>query len=165
VSGRRVRVDLSVPKGATRPIRLMPIFRALTDVFVEAAVENAQAEGHSISCRKGCGACCRQLVPISEVEVEALRETVRALSAERRAEVVARFEDAVRRLAHAGLLDRLRAPRMVRPDEMNRLGIAYFEQGIACPFLEDESCSIHAERPLACREYLVVSPPARCAHP
>src|SRR5439155_14136297 len=99
VGGRRVHVELSVPKGPTRPIRLMPIFRALTDAFVEAAVENAQAEGDSISCRKGCGACCRQLVPISEVEVEALRETLRALPDERRAQIVAGFQDGVRRLA------------------------------------------------------------------
>jgi hypothetical protein len=30
--------------------------------------------------------------------------------------------------------------------------------------LEDESCTIHPERPIACREYLVTSPPEHCAH-
>ena len=35
--------------------------------------------------------------------------------------------------------------------------------GIACPFLEDESCSIYEERPITCREYLVTSPPEYCA--
>ena len=34
-----------------------------------------------------------------------------------------------------------------------------------CPFLEDESCSIHPERPLVCREYLVTSPAELCAGP
>ena len=34
---------------------------------------------------------------------------------------------------------------------------------IPCPFLEDESCSIHPERPLVCREYLVTSPAELCA--
>lgn len=37
--------------------------------------------------------------------------------------------------------------------------------GVACPFLEKESCSIHRDRPLVCREYLVTSPPAACAEP
>ena len=37
--------------------------------------------------------------------------------------------------------------------------------GVPCPFLEDESCSIHPERPLVCREYLVTSPAALCAGP
>src|SRR5207247_591640 len=36
---------------------------------------------------------------------------------------------------------------------------------IPCPFLEEESCSIHLDRPVQCREYLVTSPPEYCAHP
>jgi Fe-S-cluster containining protein len=43
------------------------------------------------------------------------------------------------------------------------LGLDYFRLGIACPFLEDESCSIHPYRPSACREYLVTSPAENCA--
>ncbi len=42
---------------------------------------------------------------------------------------------------------------------------AYFALGVPCPFLEDESCSIHPERPLVCREYLVTSPAELCAGP
>jgi hypothetical protein len=45
------------------------------------------------------------------------------------------------------------------------LGLRYFQLGLACPFLEDESCSIHANRPVACREYLVTSPAEACAQP
>jgi hypothetical protein len=44
------------------------------------------------------------------------------------------------------------------PDERGTLSLEYLALGIACPFLEDESCSIHAERPLACRQHLVTSP-------
>jgi hypothetical protein len=40
--------------------------------------------------------------------------------------------------------------------------LSYFRAGVPCPFLEDESCSIHPNRPLACREYLVTSPAANC---
>ena len=42
---------------------------------------------------------------------------------------------------------------------------AYFALGIPCPFLEEESCSIHPDRPLVCREYLVTSPAELCAGP
>jgi hypothetical protein len=34
-----------------------------------------------------------------------------------------------------------------------------------CPFLEEESCSIHPARPTACREYLVTSAASHCARP
>ena len=33
------------------------------------------------------------------------------------------------------------------------------------PFLEEESCSIHPDRPMACREYLVTSPAENCRAP
>jgi len=36
---------------------------------------------------------------------------------------------------------------------------------VPCPFLENESCGIHPIRPLACREYLVVSDPELCRDP
>ena len=45
------------------------------------------------------------------------------------------------------------------------LNRAYFELGLACPFLEQESCSIHDERPTLCREYSVVTPASRCRAP
>ena len=49
--------------------------------------------------------------------------------------------------------------------DRSSLGLAYFRLGLPCPFLESESCSIHPDRPLACREYLVTSPAANCAKP
>ena len=46
---------------------------------VGVAVEDAVAEGETISCKKGCGACCRQLVPISQVEARRIRDLVEAM--------------------------------------------------------------------------------------
>ncbi len=63
------------------------------------------------------------------------------------------------------MLDRLRAPAHMDEASRRRLGIDHFRHGVACPFLGQESCSIYAERPLACREYLVTSPAAHCAQP
>ncbi len=42
---------------------------------------------------------------------------------------------------------------------------SYFHANIACPFLENESCSIHESRPLSCREYLVTNPAENCRDP
>lgn len=165
VAGKPLHFQLTVPAAPTRPVELLPLFQSLTDMFVGSAVEDAEAGGATISCRKGCGACCRQLVPLSEIEIESIRQLVEALPERRRMKVIGRFERALQRLADAGLLASLRMPERVAREEVLRLGAAYFQQGIACPFLEDESCSIHAERPLACREYLVTSPAANCAQP
>ena len=49
------------------------------------------------------------------------------------------------------------------PEETQSMAKEYFKLGIACPFLEDESCSVYPFRPLICREYLVISSPDHCA--
>lgn len=165
IAGRPLRLEVPVPAGPARLSELLPFLRELTDAFVAFAVENAQDQGATLSCRKGCGACCRQLVPIAEIEARRLREVVARLPDARRATLEARFAAARLRLQQAGLLDKLAMPNQVRDEEVDALGLAYFHLGIPCPFLEDESCSIYSERPLACREYLVLSPAAHCAQP
>lgn len=165
VGGKRVAFRFDVPSIPIESTSLLPLFRSITDTLVEVAAEETRARGLSISCRKGCGACCRQLVPVSEMEVIAIRRLVASLPEPRRATVIERFEHGVARLGDAGLVETLRHPESVDAEKAEQVGLDYFAQGVACPFLDDESCSIHAERPLACREYLVTSPASHCAHP
>src|SRR5262249_7624478 len=114
----------------------------------------------------GSGAGCRQLVPTAGPEAHRLAALVRALPAAERARVEERFAEAVAALATRGLLERLRRVAAIEdPAERQRFGLDYFAQGIPCPFLVAESCSIHPERPLSCREDLGPSPAERCARP
>lgn len=161
----QVEMEMTLPAGPTRLESLLPVFQRIADGFVDLAVERAGAEGRTISCRKGCGACCRQVVPISEVEARQIGRLVEELPEPRRQEVRARFERARERLAEAGLLAKLENREGFEEGEFQSFGLAYFHLGIPCPFLEDESCSIHADRPISCREYLVTSPAANCADP
>ncbi len=153
----------------SQPLRLadiVPALQGLADVVVGAAARQAERQGRKVSCRAGCGACCRQPVPVAEAEAVYLAELVEAMPAEAGARVRCRFETALAALAQAGCLEAVRRlPRIADEDERRRIGIAYFRLQIPCPFLEDEACSIHPSRPLACREYLVTSPPAQCARP
>jgi len=163
--GWRLQARVTVPAGPTRQRDLLPLAQALSDALVGEAVKAVEQAGEAISCRASCGACCRHLVAISEVEARRLREVVDALPEPRRSQVRARFADARRRLDAAGLLGQLRQPEHWSEAGYRSLAAAYFAQGIACPFLEDESCSIHPERPITCREYLVTSPAEHCARP
>jgi Fe-S-cluster containining protein len=165
IKGRKLRVEITAPKGATNPVSLLPQIQSLADTFVADAVKTAEASGRRISCRKGCGACCRQVVPISEIEAEGLQKLVAQMPQARREIITKRFEQACQRLESIGLLERFLRPEAIRDSEVTGLGLKYFSQGIACPFLENESCSIHPDRPIACREYLVTSPAENCANP
>jgi Fe-S-cluster containining protein len=163
VAGQSLNLRLTVPTGQTKPTRLLPVLRSISESLVNAVETRARAEGLQVSCKKGCGACCRQLVPVSETDARRLRELVAEMPEGRRRVVLKRFEDAKQRIGTAGLLERLQSPEQIVGDEFRKFGLDYFHQGVACPFLEEESCSIHQERPLVCREYLVVSPPENCA--
>ena len=160
-----VEMELTLPAAPTSLESLLPVFERVADGLIGLAVERAVGEGRTISCAKGCGACCRQIVPISEMEARRIARLVEELPEPRRTEVRARFERARERLQDAGLLSKLRNPDGFEEGEFSPFGLAYFHLGIPCPFLEEESCSIYADRPISCREYLVTSPAANCADP
>jgi Fe-S-cluster containining protein len=149
----RIVHPITVPNAAVPAAEVVPALQGLVNAVVEAA-----EMGKAISCRKGCGACCRQLVPVSRTEGERLLQVVEAMPPERRKMLKARFAAAEAAIEDGGLEE-----RQGRSDR--ELSTAYFALGVPCPFLEDESCSIHPERPLVCREYLVTSPAELCAGP
>ena len=163
--GGIVRVEMDVPMGEVPMERLLPALRTTADAFVAYGAEISVAAGKPVSCAKGCGACCRQLVPLAHAEARQLATLVEELPEPRRSVVKERFADALRRVEAAGLLPSLKGRTGRLAAEAVDLGLDYFRLGIACPFLEDESCSIYHDRPIACREYLVTSPPACCAAP
>jgi Fe-S-cluster containining protein len=149
----RIAHSITVPNASVPAAEIVPALQGLVNAVVEAA-----EAGKAVSCRKGCGACCRQLVPISRTEGERLLQLVETMPAARRDMLSARFAEAEMAIDGAGLKE-----RGERSDR--ELSAAYFALGLPCPFLEDESCSIHPERPLVCREYLVTSPAELCAGP
>ena len=160
LGGEAVDFELTVPAGPASIEDLLPIFQGLSDLMGDRAIARAEAAGATLSCRAGCGACCRQLVPISASEAQAVTRVVGAMPEPRQSRVRARFAATVEALDQAGLLERLTGE-----GDLEGLGMDYFRLGLACPFLEDESCSIHPDRPTSCREYLVTSPATACAAP
>lgn len=167
--------ELTFPVGiGPRPVTdLLGPARELGQRISQIAVEQVEAEGLHVSCKIGCAACCRHLIPISAVEAVSLAAVVAAMPAERQAEVRARFAAAVERLEKAGLLDagaRKGREALVSDAASGPAGESpwenvsrrYFELELACPFLVDEACGVYEDRPLTCREYQVTTPPALC---
>jgi Fe-S-cluster containining protein len=165
VAGSRVQFALTVPTAPVPPGAILPVFQTLSEAIQANVASGLEEQGKQISCRAGCGACCRQLVPITKIEARYLAELVDSMPQPRQSEIRSRFVEVIRRLNEAGILETLRHPEWVLPEAKEKLGLTYFGLGIPCPFLENESCSIHENRPLVCREYLVTSPPEHCANP
>jgi Fe-S-cluster containining protein len=161
----KLKTTIAASAGPTRLTQLLPLANALSDAITGMAEQALEKQGEKVTCKKGCAACCRSMIPISQVEARRLRELVESLPEPRRSQVLARFADAVRRLDQAGLLGRLRSRDRWTDAENTKIQVQYFLQGIACPFLEDEACTIYRDRPTSCREFLVTSPAENCSRP
>jgi Fe-S-cluster containining protein len=171
VLGQKREISFQVRVGACTVSDLLPSARELSHAITALSIAQTEAEGRAVTCREGCAACCRHLIGISSVEALSLGELVAALPPEPRAELRRRFAAAVAQMEDAGLLDPSAPPgrtallSRAAPDESSweHVSRRYFEAQIACPFLEDERCSVYAERPLVCREYNVTTPAASCS--
>jgi Fe-S-cluster containining protein len=165
VRGEPVEMQLTVPANRVKLRRMLPIFQMMTNSFVGLGVEISEKQGKKVSCQAGCGACCRQPVPLTETETYQIAELVEKMEEPRRSQVKARFDEAVRHFHEIEWFEQMDNYAELTIKERQELVMKYFYEGVPCPFLENESCSIHPDRPLSCREYLVTNPAENCRRP
>jgi Fe-S-cluster containining protein len=165
IGGVPLDFQMTIPAKPVKPQRMLPIFQQMTSSFVGMVEESFETAGEKISCGKGCAACCRQVIPLAEIEAYQIAEMVEALPEPRRGEIKKRFDAAWRHFYEISWFERLDKCSTASAEEREKIILDYFFENVACPFLEDESCSIHQTRPLVCREYLVTSPPENCSAP
>ena len=157
-----LRGRVAVDPGPMRLADLVPTAIELTTALVARANRRETEAGRAVSCRAGCGACCRQMVPLSPPEAFHLADVIGSLPPDRREAALLRFVEIEALLEEHGMIEELLDPHF-DDEPVLRIARAYFDLQQACPFLVEESCSIHAHRPVACREYNVTSPAAWCA--
>ncbi len=158
----KIEAYIETSDGPHRLVDLAFQVLGLSSVAAEMSERAVGRKGVTVSCFKGCGACCRQLVPISPPEAVLLQELVESMDEPVKSAIKKRFSLAVDQLKRTGLIKKLEDPSnplLYKAEE------EYFSQQIPCPFLENESCGIYAFRPSRCREYLVFTPPEKCANP
>lgn len=155
-----LRTSLRVP---SEPMRLSDLARTvlrLDDELVALGVKKHLPIAGPPSCKKGCTACCDQLVPVSIPEAFMIHDLVSALPESRQEELLTRIVDGEAVLEGLGI----DAFSLTDPQEQSvrQLLVQYHRSGVRCAFLENESCSIYTSRPASCREYMVSSPAENC---
>ncbi len=78
IDGVPMDISLTVPKALCLPEALLPDAQQFAYQLTDVAVARVERAGHRISCVKGCGAYCRQMVPISPPEARHLARLVAA---------------------------------------------------------------------------------------
>ena len=95
VGGGFLNASAQLPAGRTTLTELLPVIQNLENVIIGRVTEEAEQAGSPISCRAGCAACCRQMVPVSLFEAEALTRWMRTLPEEQQAALGRRFHRAL----------------------------------------------------------------------
>ncbi|MEO8342036.1 MAG: YkgJ family cysteine cluster protein, partial [Nitrospirota bacterium] len=147
----RLTTAIDVPTGLIPITAIVPLTRRLGEEAAELEIQQATEAGQTISCQKGCAACCRMLVPLSAPEAFALREHIAQLPTDRRMQLLHRLSETKDRVKQAGLWDRLNdvaeAATTVPDEELDPINRSYYALRIPCPYLENETCSIYEARP------------------
>ena len=163
LAGCRLSISAMIPDRPMRLADLMPLAWSLSDQLVRRTLSRRAASSPAPSCRRGCAACCRYVVPLSAPEAFRLADQVACLPAAKRAEVEKAFDQAADRI--------LAAPAPPQPDPEAEPGSIeaidgfsqwYADLQIGCPLLHEECCEIYSARPTSCREHLVTSAPGDC---
>ena len=145
---------------------IVPLARRLGEEAGKLEEQLARDRGKTVSCRMGCAACCRMLVPVSPPEAFALEQYLEQLPRERRSQLQQRLAEAKTTLTAKGLWSRLRAlsesNQPLDDEALDPLNRDYYALRMPCPFLDNEVCAIYEARPAACRELLVTSPAPLC---
>jgi Fe-S-cluster containining protein len=149
-------LKMEVPDSEIRLMEFIPLMYQLYDKIIESELVNYT----DISCRKSCGECCKQLVPIIIPEALFLTSLIKSFSHKKQVQINSRFTKILNTIKTAGFFDNLKNPARNR-----NIDNAYFNLKVKCPFLENESCTIYKSRPFACREYYVTTKPEYCADP
>jgi Fe-S-cluster containining protein len=106
---------------------------------------------------------------LAEPEVYQIAKLLEDMPEPRQREIKKKFADACEHLEKIDWFNRMEnifiESKPSKKEEIRKLALEYLAEKIACPFLENESCLIHQDRPLSCREFLVTSPAENCQNP
>ncbi|HLA95135.1 MAG TPA: hypothetical protein VK612_05390, partial [Pyrinomonadaceae bacterium] len=126
VAGVPIEMGMNVPAETVKLRAMLPILHQMSNAFINAAEASIQEEGKEISCKAGCGACCRQLVPVSESEAFDLRVLVESMPEPRRSEIISRFSSTMETLNAAEFFERLDAVSIKGEDAYEEILREYF---------------------------------------
>lgn len=161
-----VSTAVGVPTSFVPVTAILPLMRSLGEEVQSLELGQVRETGLTVSCHKGCAACCRMLVPISPPEAFALANSIDRLNPSERERLLSKIDLAQQRLARAGVLQQLSAlaesSDPISDESIEPVNRAYYALRMPCPFLDNEVCSIYEDRPAACRELAVTSPATDC---
>ena len=162
IFGHPLRIGISLADRPAELAELVPMARQITDRIVRLITKKLNSSGRKIACQKGCAHCCYYLVAVSTAEAFCISNAIFALPLQKRRMLIRACCIAGRSTVASVASNRTAAQDMSQADTLQDLSDWYSNLQLRCPFLENESCQIYDDRPLACREYLILEGSEPC---
>jgi Fe-S-cluster containining protein len=153
-------IDITIPDKLVRIAEIVPFVHFIADQIVKTAIDHSLLP---VTCEKGCGVCCNQLVPLSIPELFFIVEQLRVMPSQERFPILSRFDVIEKQLITSNFIETLRTIDQTRNDRT--IAEHYFHLNFQCPFLKEQACTIHPWRPVVCREFNSLSDPKLCFDP
>lgn len=170
ILGQSLHVHIAASGSEARLADIVPIAREICDRVTAMVIEHLSKNGPEITCKKGCCACCRQLILLSVPEAFRLVQEIVSLPMDVREMVIAACRNAAEQVG-GKLQEDLATEAPLKPgdSESYRQQVSdwfgsdrYQGLEINCPFLSSGLCAIYEQRPLLCRQWLVTGPANQC---
>jgi len=164
ILGKPACFYINVAPGQARLSDMAPLARALSTKLALVMLERLRESGKYVPCCKGCSACCSYLIPLSVPEAFRLAQELSAMPPEE-------GKTLLQSSLHAAKTILEQIPRDLNKDDLaptdggirsNQLGTWYAGLKLRCPFLSDNLCVTYDQRPIACREHVVVGSAVSC---
>ena len=150
--GGRLSLRVAVRNVQAGLADIVPLARELCDRLLQADLADLPADS-TITCRKGCSACCSYLVPVSVCEALRLSRDIEDMPVPIRLRLERSTMFAARRIIDSPPPD---------DGDIQTLSQWYRSLELECPMLQNHLCQIYDLRPLVCREYVVDKPASLC---
>lgn len=139
-------------KKSTLRLERMREAHAQTDRDLEVVFKSPSTEKLTVTCSKGCSACCSEPVYAEKREAELAAQVIEKMPHAAREEAKAKIRQ---------WLERVKTAPEILAKEMPGV-LEYRKLRLPCPLLKGGLCSIYQDRPWGCRLHNAVGPRENC---
>ena len=166
VWGNTFKVRIAFEDKPTRLSELVPLARQLSSKITQSVMEELHQRNIRIPCGKGCCMCCRYLTPLCIPEASRTAEEIYAAPPHRRRNLLQAHLLAARQIMKSIstqlIIGQSQTADFTDLADLKRLSHWYTALKLDCPFLNEGICTNYEQRPLACREHLVIGSARQC---
>ena len=163
----KIYIQISFGKSRVRLADIVPLARTICSKINDIVIKNIQNNGGQIPCYKGCSTCCKRcLVPLSVPEAFRLKDDIDQSPTDKRHFIwrncLIASHHLLKQKSTKKIIRHLSESTPDKPANLNHISDWYLSLKLVCPFLRHDVCTIYEQRPLVCREHLIIGSAEGC---